>query len=50
MNKVSFNSNLVNALLQYLASRPYSEVVQMIGAMQQEIQDQQEPQSRPVPE
>ena len=36
MDKLTFSTNLVNAILQYLGSRPYTEVFQIIDAIQKE--------------
>jgi hypothetical protein len=36
MEKIELNVNLVNAILNYLGTRPYGEVFQMIQAIQQE--------------
>lgn len=47
MDKLSLPINLVNALLQYFATKPYGEVVNFVNAIQQEAtaqipQDQQD--------
>lgn len=42
MTRVSIDKNLAESLLNYLATKPYSEVWQLIGALQQDI--------KPVPE
>lgn len=39
MDKITLSTNLVNAVLSYLASRPYSDVSQLISAIQKEAQD-----------
>ena len=36
MNEIKLSTNLVNAILQYLGSRPYTEVFQIIDAIQKE--------------
>jgi hypothetical protein len=36
MNDIKLSTNLVNAILQYLGSRPYTEVFQIIDAIQKE--------------
>jgi len=36
MDKITLTTNLVNAVLSYLASRPYNAVAQLISAIQQE--------------
>lgn len=41
MESVNLPSNIVSALLQYLAAKPYVEVVQLITAIQQEIKKQE---------
>lgn len=42
MTRVSIDKNLAENVLNYLASQPYSEVWQLIGALKQDI--------KPVPE
>ena len=42
MNEVKLSTNLVNAILQYLGSRPYTEVFQVIEAIQKEAKEQNE--------
>jgi hypothetical protein len=41
MEKVTLSTNLVNGIMQYLGTKPFAEVAQMIGAVQQEVQAQQ---------
>jgi hypothetical protein len=41
MDKLTFSTNLVNAILQYLGTRPYAEVFQVIEAIQKEAKEQQ---------
>jgi hypothetical protein len=36
MNEIKLSTNLVNAILQYLGSRPYTEVFPLIEAIQKE--------------
>jgi len=36
MNEIKLSTNLVNAILQYLGTRPYTEVFQIIEAIQKE--------------
>ena len=36
MNDIKLSTNLVNAILQYLGTRPYTEVFQVIEAIQKE--------------
>jgi hypothetical protein len=36
MEKITLSTNLVNAILQYLGTRPYTEVFQVIEAIQKE--------------
>jgi hypothetical protein len=36
MNEIKLSTNLVNAILQYLGNRPYTEVFQIIEAIQKE--------------
>ena len=40
MEKVNLSTQLVNALLQYLGSRPFVEVSNLINGIQQEAQGQ----------
>jgi hypothetical protein len=40
MNEIKLSTNLVNAILQYLGTRPYTEVFQVIEAIQKEAQAQ----------
>jgi hypothetical protein len=40
MQKISFPVDLVNAILQYLDTRPHREVRQIIDAMQKEANEQ----------
>jgi len=41
MNEIKLSTNLVNAILQYLGTRPYTEVFQVIEAIQKEAKEQQ---------
>jgi hypothetical protein len=43
MNEIKFSANLVNAILQYLGTRPYTEVFQVIEAIQKEAKAASEP-------
>jgi hypothetical protein len=40
MEKVSLTVNLVNGIMQYLGTKPFQEVFQLIQAIQQESQGQ----------
>jgi hypothetical protein len=40
MEKITLQINLVNAVLQYLGTRPYGEVFQIIEAIQKEAKEQ----------
>ena len=40
MNELKISTNLVNAILQYLGSRPYAEVFQLVEAIQKEAKEQ----------
>jgi len=40
MNEIKLSTNLVNAILQYLGSRPYTEVFQVIQALQEQVSPQ----------
>jgi len=42
MNEVKLSTQLVNAILQYLGSRPYTEVFPLIEAIQKEAKEQAE--------
>lgn len=44
MEKITLNTQLVNAILGYLGKRPYEETFQLINAIQKEAQDQMQPQ------
>ena len=43
MNEIKISTNLVNAILQYLGTRPYTEVFQIIEAIQKEAKAAPEP-------
>ena len=43
MEKVALSTELVNAILQYLGSRPFVEVAQLINGIQQQAQAQAAP-------
>ena len=43
MNEIKLSTQLVNAILQYLGSRPYTEVFQIIEAIQKEAKAASEP-------
>jgi hypothetical protein len=40
VNEIKLSTNLVNAILQYLGTRPYTEVFQVIEAIQKEAKEQ----------
>ena len=40
MNEIKLSTQLVNAILQYLGTRPYTEVFQVIEAIQNEAKNQ----------
>jgi hypothetical protein len=40
MENITLPIDLVNAILQYMASRPYGEVFQIVGAIQAEASKQ----------
>ena len=54
MEKLTFSVNLVNGIMQYLATRPYNEVFQLINGLNQEAQGQlevpveQKPEDKPA--
>ena len=39
MEKITLSTNLVNAILQYLGTRPYADVFQIIEAVQKEAKE-----------
>jgi hypothetical protein len=41
MEKITLSTQLVNAIMQYLGTRPFGEVFQMIEAVQKEAKEQQ---------
>jgi hypothetical protein len=43
MEKITLSTNLVNAILQYLGSRPYADVFQLVEAIQKEAKEQTPP-------
>ena len=49
MNEIKLSTNLVNGILQYLGTRPYTEVFQLIEAIQKEAKDQIPQQTTPPP-
>ncbi|CAB4133027.1 hypothetical protein UFOVP251_57 [uncultured Caudovirales phage] len=40
MDKVTLSAQLFNAVTSYLATKPFQEVVQLIGAIEKEVQAQ----------
>ena len=42
MEKITLSTNLVNAVLQYLGTRPYADVFQLVEAIQKEAKEQVE--------
>jgi hypothetical protein len=40
MEKITLSANLVNAILQYLGTRPYTDVFQLVEAIQKEAKEQ----------
>jgi hypothetical protein len=40
MDKLTLSTQLVNAVLGYLGSRPYQEVFQLVDALQKEAKNQ----------
>lgn len=54
MEKFTFSANLINAILQYLQTKPFAEVNGLIAGIQQEASSQQVPHavmdSAPTPE
>ena len=43
MEKITLSTQLVNAVLGYLGTRPYQEVFQIIEALQNEAKNQPKP-------
>ena len=42
MDKVTLSAQLFNAITSYLATKPFQEVVQLMAAVEKEIQAQQQ--------
>lgn len=40
MEKITLSTNLINAILQYLGTRPYADVFQLVEAIQKEAKEQ----------
>jgi hypothetical protein len=40
MEKITLSTNLVNAILQYLGTRSYADVFQLVEAIQKEAKEQ----------
>jgi hypothetical protein len=40
MEKITLSTNLINAVLQYLGTRPYADVFQLVEAIQKEAKEQ----------
>jgi len=49
MEKLTLSTELVNAILQYLGSRPFVEVSNLINGIQQEAQAQAAPAAPEAP-
>jgi len=47
---MEITNELAQALVNYLASKPYGEVFQLIGALQEQAKVQPEPQAKVQPE
>jgi hypothetical protein len=43
MEKITLSTQLVNAVMQYLGSRPYADVFQLVEAIQKEAKEQTPP-------
>ena len=48
MNEIKLSTNLVNAILQYLGSRPYADVFQLVEAIQKEGKEQTQQATEPT--
>ena len=48
MEKITLSTNLVNAIMQYIGTRPYAEVFQLVEAIQKEAKDQQTVDNQPT--
>ena len=40
MKEIKLSTNLVNAIMQYLGTRPYADVFQLVDAIQKEAKEQ----------
>ena len=40
MEKLTFSTQLINGILQYLSNQPYAQVAQLIDGIQKEVQEQ----------
>jgi len=40
MNEIKLSTQLINAILQYLGTKPYAEVFQIVEAIQKEAKEQ----------
>jgi hypothetical protein len=50
MEKITLSTNLVNAIIGYLGTRPYQEVFQLVEAMQKEAKEQTPQQQESIAE
>jgi hypothetical protein len=50
MDKFTLSATLINAVLQYLDTRPHGEVRRLIDAITQDVQQQQPPAEPPAEE
>jgi hypothetical protein len=50
MNDIKLSTTLVNGILQYLGTRPYADVFQLVDAIQKEAQAQAPAPEQPVQE
>jgi hypothetical protein len=48
MEKITLSTNLVNAIMQYIGTRPYAEVFQLVEAIQKEAKEQQTVDNQPT--
>ena len=50
MESIQLSTQLINAILQYLGSRPFVEVANLVNGIQKEAESQIKPAEEPQPE